>query len=83
MITLIAELPLAIRPTGGDSILIKACPSFFMVMASGMPRGRMCSTRDVAQHLGYDIFFHGVRDRVWLINGVIIIFAMQFCIFDV
>ena len=36
-----------------------------MVMASGMPRGRMCSTRDVAQHPGYDIFFHGVRDRVW------------------
>ena len=60
-----AELPLAVRPAGGDSILIKVCPSCFMVMASGMPRGRMCSTGDVAQHPGYDreIFFHGVRDR--------------------
>ena len=38
-----------------------------------MPRGRMCSTCDVAQHPGYDIFFHGVRDREWLINGLIII----------
>ena len=75
-IRIIAELPLAVRPAGGDSILIKACPSFFMVMASEMPRGRMCSTLDVAQHPGYDIFFHGLRDRVWLINGLIIIFAV-------
>ena len=72
----IAELPLAVRPAGEASIPIKACPSFFMVMASGMPRGRMCSTCDVAQHPGYGIFFHGVRDRVWLINDLIIIFAV-------
>ena len=60
---IIAELLLAVRPAGVVSILIKACPSFFMVMASGMPRGRMCSTYDVAQYPGYDIFFHGVRNR--------------------
>ena len=29
---------------GEASILIKACSSFFMVMAGGMPCGRMCST---------------------------------------
>ena len=32
-------------------------------MASGMPRGRMCSTHDVAQHPGYDIFFRRAETR--------------------
>ena len=33
-IDIIAELPLAAGPAGEASILIKACSSFFMVMAS-------------------------------------------------
>ena len=73
---IIAALPMAVRSAGEASILIKACLSFFVVMASGMPRRRMCSTCDFAQHPGYDVFFHGARDRVWLINGLIIIFAV-------
>ena len=47
---IIVELPLAVRPAGVAPILIKACPSFFMVMASGMARGRMWPRPyDVAQ----------------------------------
>ena len=49
--TFVADLPLAVRPAGEASKVIKACPSFFIVMASGMPRAYVLYARTTSRNI--------------------------------